>query len=69
MDPITIVQAAAILILGSWNGLREYTDYRRRKMEGEHGLKSNPTRCAEHAEKINQLVIDVQRIKDHLGIV
>jgi hypothetical protein len=73
MDPMQIGQAAVILILGGWNGYKAWTDNRNKKREDaftkKFGLATNPTRCAEHAEKINDMGADIKRIKDHLGIV
>ncbi len=73
MDPIKIVEALAILILGGWTGYKEIMSRRERKREEalteQFGMKANPTRCAEHADAINELRDDVKRIKEHLGIV
>lgn len=73
MDPIKIVEAAAILILGGWQGFAEWRVQRKSKLEAkfgeQYGLPENPTRCQEHAKAINALRDDVQSIKDKLGIV
>jgi len=73
MDPIKIVEAVAILILGGWAGFKELQGRRDRKREAafteEFGLSPNPTRCTEHANAINEIREDIRRIKDHLGIV
>jgi hypothetical protein len=73
MDPIQVVTGLAIVGLGGWNAIKEYAEYRARRREkmftSEKGLQPNPTRCAEHADAINEIRADVKRIKDHLGIV
>jgi hypothetical protein len=73
MDPMQIGQAAVIAILGGWNGYRAFMDYKAKRREDaftkKFGLASNPSRCAEHAEAINEMKEDIKRIKDHLGIV
>lgn len=62
-------ELTALIGLGVYNGYKAWIDRKIRKHEETLNLKGNPTRCQEHADKINQLIDDVQRIKDHLGIV
>ena len=73
MDPIKIVEATAILILGGWQGFTEWRVQRKAKLESafraQYGLPENPTRCQDHAKAINALCDDVQEIKNKLGIV
>jgi Tfp pilus assembly protein PilO len=73
MDWMKIAEAAAIIILGGWNGYKEILSRKAERFEDkfieEHGLRENPTRCQEHASAINELRMDVKTIKDHLGIV
>ena len=73
MDPIKIVEAGAILILGGWAGYKEFQFRRAAKRDEEfikrHGILGNPTRCIEHAKAINEIREDIRRIKEHLDIV
>ncbi|MCK9598034.1 MAG: hypothetical protein M0R06_03270 [Sphaerochaeta sp.] len=69
MDLQSIGYGIGLLILGGVTAYREFTAKRRQRMEEESGLRPNPTRCREHAVAINEIKHDIQRIKDHLGIV
>jgi len=66
MDPIKIVEAAAILVLGGWAGWKELHE---RSQLKKFKLPPNPSRCALHAEAINGLREDMKQVKEHLGIV
>ncbi|CAK0779055.1 hypothetical protein CCP2SC5_880002 [Azospirillaceae bacterium] len=57
------VAVAGFVGLGVFNRLRQS------RLEKQFRLSPNPTRCAEHAEAINEMRLDIKRIKDNLGII
>jgi len=48
-DLQTVVMAASIAVLAVWNAWKAYSEHTSSRKQG---LKSNPHRCAEHAERL-----------------
>ena len=48
-DLQTVVMAGAIAIIAVWNAWKAYSEHMGSRKQG---LKSNPHRCAEHAERL-----------------
>jgi len=76
---IGVAVAQGGIVAFTWARERQAKREKKREEEyvAKYGLKSNPARCAEHAEAINGIKADIsdeikpdlKRIKDHLGIV
>ena len=48
-DLQTVIMAGAIAIIAIWNAWKAYSEHMGSRKQG---LKSNPHRCAEHAERL-----------------
>lgn len=73
LNPQTIASVLAILILAGWTVFKELRERHRTR---KYGLLANPERCAQHADAINKLSIQVEdlrecahKIADKVGIV
>jgi alpha-N-acetylglucosamine transferase len=63
----------ALLLLGGWNALREYRDYKRKKMEFElteaKGLAPNPERCEDHEDRLRKIEGTCSDIKTDVAVM